>query len=212
MFKLPDPKYIPYVVTAIALIGAVLVPAHLNSRLASATAAAESARIATVAALDSAARLERIAADVRQQAKADSARADSAEAHAAAIEQRAAVRTGSYEQAARQAPDTCRVVIAAADSALATKDSTVTALHSALDLSHKAEADLTAALDTTALALKRVQDAAVPLTKAVTVLEKASHPSFFTRLVPRVGPGAAAGIDAYGKPNITYGIALSWSF
>jgi hypothetical protein len=123
-------------------------------------------------------------------AQAANARADSIEhARKIAAPARAAVVAA--------APDTCAPAIAALeaerDQAIAEAD--------ARKVAFQGEKEAAAGLRT----------AGAAVADATTELAKASKPSFFARLIPKIGVGGAASISAIDRrPDAVIGITLSW--
>ena len=115
--------------------------------------------------------------------------------------------------AVRPALPVLPVVCKPALEALARADSASASWQAAYAGEHAATGTLRAALDsvqrvgtTLAAITTRVNDAA-------TALVKASRPSFFARLKPDIGFGAAIGVDPFTrKPSTTIGVTLSWDF
>lgn len=133
-----------------------------------------------------------------ERADAEAARADSLER----IAVKARVR---YVDAAATAPDTCAPYIALANEALATTDSVAEARRRALQSSQEAASGFHAALDTAKASNARLRAAGTAVV--------ASQPSRFSRLLPRVGVGAAAGVNPLtGHPSLTTGITFGWTF
>ena len=95
--------------------------------------------------------------------------------------------------------------------ALAIADSTASAWQEAYVHEHAATEVLVPALDTTLRTGAALATATTRVNTAATALVKASRPSFFARLKPDIGFGAAAGIDPFTrKPSTTIGVTLSW--
>ena len=95
--------------------------------------------------------------------------------------------------------------------ALAIADSTAASWREAYGHEHAATEALVPALDTTLRSGTALVVATERVDAAATALVKASRPSFFARLKPDIGFGAAAGIDPFTrKPSTTIGVTLSW--
>jgi hypothetical protein len=201
------------VFAAVAIAVVLLSAGALKERdnLLAARADASSARAASVSALKDAAVAHDIARSYRDQAQLLDEQRRIAVNRAAASERHAEQLKGSFTTIAKTAPDTCRIVIAAADSALATQDSTITSLHAALQSAQEARSQVDAALDTTTAALTRLRAATTNLVHADAVISKASRPSFLARITPHPGVGAALGFDATGVPRVVIGFTLSWT-
>lgn len=128
-------------------------------------------------------------------AKADSARADSAEARADSAEAQARRHAQSADIVYIASPDSCKPYIAQAThevvQAYEHEKQAATELRNASGLREHSVTDLQST--SKALAAK-------------------SKTSFFQHLIPKVGVGAAAGIDPFThKPSTAVGVTLSWS-
>jgi hypothetical protein len=200
---MPSPVKTERVVAIAALAGIVVMAIggklavdHYTSRLTAAAAKTEAALVQ--------------AAGFRQIAAAEAARADSAQARATALEQKtndikrkAVGLAAKADVLALQAPDTCAPAVEAmraardtALSALATATQTIAAQKESLGHLQGAQRADNAALDVV-----------VP---AAETLAKVSHEGFFARVLPKVDPGVAVGLDKTGKPNIVVGLTLHW--
>jgi len=196
-------------VALLAVVGAGV--RHSQEKLAVARDEAQKAVAAAVLAQKQADASTRVAAAYQLAADSAVAAEHRAELHADSAA-RAVVRLrSSFAEKAKTAPDTCRPVIAAADSTIAALDSTVQGLTSALRSSQEARSDLQTALDTTRAALARTKASDADLIRATSVLIKASHTPFYLRLLPHPGISSTAGVDIHGKPNIVTGLSLGWS-
>lgn len=133
------------------------------------------------------------AADNRAELLAE--RAAGAEHRADSLE-RLPART-IYRTVAAAAPDTCRVVVRAANAALAQDSSAAVSLHEALD--------------STKVALTTVRGSTRQLEAATANLERAAKPSLLRALLPHPHLGVTAGIDATGRPAVVAGIGFGWS-
>lgn len=184
--------------------------AHDNLTVARTEAA--SARAATVAAMQQAV-IAKNAADklLVKAAQADSIRR-AAETRAAVAERIVGQQRIAFENAVNSAPDTCKTVIAAADSVIATQDSVIADLHQALAADSVQRAFLTFALDTSRAALAGLDKAATVLVAADAKLAGASRRPLLLRLLPRPGFGLSAGVTHDGRPAVLTGITLSWTF
>ena len=196
----------------VALFGLAYAGVAAHDKLAIARFEAARARDSVTAALqiaDNAIKAANRSLDAAD--SADAARA-AAEHRAALAEQHAATVRAAYNTAEHTAPDTCKPVLAAADSLIAAQDSTIADLHVALASDSTAQVKLRAALDTTHAALLGLQKPAAALVVADKVLSVASRKPIWRRLLPDPGIGATAGYDLRGRPNIVTGISLSWHF
>lgn len=184
------------------------------------------------AALDSALAVARGARRALQEEAARSAHADSiaalAQAQAAHLSAREQVFAANADKSSRAlsalraryalalAPDTCRSLKAAADSALAASDSVAASEHAARLAADDRAAFLQVGLDTTRDALAKLRSASVISAVATMRLEHAAKPPllsrFFKALAPRIGVGISAGVDVHGAPDAVTGITLGWSF
>lgn len=187
-------------VALLLLAGLLGVEAHgrFSADLKSARADAVAARAVAASAVASAQETERFAA------------ANDLFISDADIDRRAALSEADkykrlYNAAKAAAPDTCRTVVIAADSALAAADS-------ALAASERKAMLLELSLSQVRPALAQLLPATVQLSTATLQLEKASRPSLLVRLRPKIGFGGSAGVDVHGKPNVVTGITLSWTF
>lgn len=132
-------------------------------------------------------------------ADAESARADSL-AH---VSQKALIR---YTSVKATAPDTCALVIAAADSAISTAQAEAEAARNGLRSAQDAAKDYKAARDTALAALAR-------LSVAAGAVQVASAPSWRERVIPRFGVGATIGVNpATGRPAMAAGLTIGWQF
>lgn len=186
-----------------------------QSRLADARAEAVQARAAAAAAIAHGDSLSVHAAADRAAAVRAIASRDSAVAVAKVLDFYGDVLEADYHTTAKAAPDTCHKVIAAADSALATRDSANAALTVALAASDSAAQHALAATDSLRAALGTVRASTVNLSERTAVLIKVSKPSLLTRIAnlsPKPGVGVAFGVDPTGVPRLITGITLGWSF
>jgi hypothetical protein len=134
-----------------------------------------------------------------------------AAARAGVAEQRLQRERAAFEEARRRAPDTCKVVIAAADSALAAADSTIQHWKASAGAEQRARAALRFALDTTTTALDGAQRTIADLrARAVDVVDVATVP-WYKRLIPKPGIGLATGFDAELRPRTIVGVTLGWT-
>lgn len=132
--------------------------------------------------------------------------AEEMKAEAAAADQRAQVHATRAKQLAAQ----LAVTKATTHDSLVNVTEQAQSWKNAYEEQIKATASLTHAVDTTQSALKDVREASTALRGSATKLVAASHRSFWSRLVPDVGVGAAAGINPQGKPDVVAGVTLSW--
>lgn len=208
--SIPRPVVIDAAVALFALISGLVVR-HSQEKLAVARDEAQKAVATAALAQKQADASVRVADALRRTADSVAARAHQEAARADSAQHVADRLRGAYAAAVRQAPDTCRAVIASADSVIAAQDTTISMLQGALTSSEEARSDLQTALDTTRAAFVRLRDAQVPLLHATTELVKASHPSLLARLVPHFGLGSTAGLDTHGRPAVVTGLSLGWS-
>lgn len=148
----------------------------------------------------------RAATDYMHRADAAEARADAADSAATALAGRATRATVVYRTVRDSAPADCAPVIAAADSAISLEHARGDSLATALQSERSALASTKAASDTVVAAYERLRTAA-------TTLDKAVQPSWREKLVPKLGIGAAAGIDPFTRrPSTAVGVTLGWTF
>lgn len=189
--------------------------AHVQ-QLADASAEIAQAHRGLAAALDTAAVERRVADAAQLAARVAEVARDSAVARADTLARRVVARRSSFTAAVNSAPDTCRFVIDAADSVIATQDSVITAQSSALRLAQDATTHLQTALDTSRAAISRLWTASVPAELALSHVIKVEHPGVLRRIAtaftPHAGIGVAGGVDAWGRPNIVTGITLGLVF
>lgn len=102
-----------------------------------------------------------------------------------------------YRTLAAAAPDTCRVVVQAANAAL--------------DEAAEASQSLHEALDSSKVAVSVIRAPARQLEAATATLERASKPSLLRALIPRPQLGAYVGVDQAGKPHLIAGVGFGWS-
>jgi hypothetical protein len=206
--SIPRPAWYAVAVIAVALLA--FSGRAYTEKLAVAQSDAASARAVATQALQHAADATSLASAFRAKANllADSAAAATRLADLA--EQKSVRLRGSFTATAATAPDTCRLVILAADSALVVQDSAITTLHTALQSAQDARLALTAALDTTTAALAALRVSGTALVHADAALSHAARPSLFTRLLPHPGIGVAIILDPTGTPRVGVGLALSW--
>jgi hypothetical protein len=203
------PRSAVNVLVVAALVAIAAGGMRFRENLAVARNDAAAARAATLRAVRRAEVANAVAVDA-QHAAAD-AMAQSLDAqHRADVQIRNAARVRSTFTAA-VVPDTCRQLVALADSVIASQDSAIRNLHVALQHAEDGEHRLSAALDTATAALTQLRAASTTLVHADANLAKASKRSFFARLLPHPGLGIAAGPDALGHPHIITGITLGWS-
>ena len=70
--------------------------------------------------------------------------------------------------------------------------------------------DLRAALDSARKSVVVVSHAAVVVDTAATAVVQTLKKPFLLRISPKLGFGAAVGVDLTGKPNVVIGATLSW--
>jgi len=209
----------PLVIAALAILAITIAGRMLRTRdnaaLLAARDSAHVARLALEQAESHAARADSVAASAVAAARLAHEREQRATSHADSATRTLTVVRERYRVASLAVPDTCRTIVAAADTVLATADSVVSALRSALSASDERAVFLQLSLDTTRAALLQLRVAAHRSVAATAQLERRIAPSFLmrlARLAPRLGVGAAGGIDRYGRANVTTGITLGWSF
>lgn len=138
---------------------------------------------------------------------------DAAAARAAKSEKRSIALDAQFHTLAAAAPDTCGPVIAAADSALAVKDSIIAEKDTALAAADTIAARLRLSVDS----LRQANANLIPATEFLASTQaalaaKLTHREpFYIRIVPHLGFGLAAGVDALGTPHLIAGITLGWS-
>lgn len=184
-----------------------------HDRLVSAETQVKAARTETQRALAQAAQ-----ADVY--ATAQEARGDSLEAAVARL--RAVARGAqhadsashaAYAVAAYTSADTCKVVVAAANRALADIAYTDTLDKARADTAELAADSYKQSARAALNALAALEHGAAHLDSASGELTKqAKGPSFLARIAPKTGAGVAAGINPQGHFDTVAGLTLSWTF
>lgn len=119
-----------------------------------------------------------------------------------------------FQQVAASAPDTCGSIVLAADSALADKDSTISALHIEAHNAEVAEITNGVRADSLLAVLLPLQTASDSLSHAASALAHAVRPSLVQRLkalLPKPSIGLSAGINSTGKPDLIAGVSLGWT-
>lgn len=101
-------------------------------------------------------------------------------------------------------------IVAARDS-FDTVDAEASEWKSAFESQLEATAKLQLAVDTLSSALQAERASNVKLQGSAGNLAKASRRGFWERFVPKVGVGAAAGVNPQGKPDAVVGVTLSWT-
>lgn len=186
-----------------------------QSQLAGARAEATQARAAAAAAIAHGDSLStRAAADRAAAARALASR-DSAVLVAKVLDAQANSLEADYHTAAKAAPDTCKVVVARADSALAKRDSAYAAQSLAMAHADTAAQDALRAADSLRVAYSGVRASTVNLATKTAILVDVSRPSLLSRIAnlsPKPGVGIAFGVDPTGVPRLITGITLGWSF
>lgn len=130
--------------------------------------------------------------------------ADSVEAAAAAEVARA--RTTETKRIAR-APATSRIIAESPDVCKPVVDALTADI---ADLTVESKSWQTA-FEKEKEAAGKLKPATSALIGATTDLVEATKPSFFARLVPKVGVGGAAGVSAIDRrPDVVIGITLAW--
>lgn len=202
-------------ILSVVLAGAAKLRASDKASLYAARDSASVARLSLENASARAARSDSVAAVAATMARAAESRELRAVAKADSTAKSANAQRARYRVASVLAPDTCRVVVASADSALAAADSVAATLRVALGAAGDRATFLQLGLDTARAALLDLRVAAQRSAAATAVLEKRVTPGWRTRLAsiaPRVGVGAAAGLDRTGQLNALTGLTLSWVF
>lgn len=200
---------------AVLALGAVLilsVPPILHDRLTRAEGELQAAQRGAKAALalsDSAVAVAKRAAD---SAAIYRAQRDSLNRRAQSLEARVAELRGSFHEAAAAAPDTCQHVVALASVTIDSLSQLAATQKARAEKAESADSLTHLALDSTQVALNSARLSLGELGKAADAVERASRPSLLSRILPKPGYGATAGIDAFGKPNAVVGFTLSWSF
>lgn len=146
-----------------------------------------------------------------QAAEAAMLRAVSAEAAGRRAGRVADSAIAAYRAIAATAPDTCRAVVATADRAIATSDSTRAVLATGLQAAQEAAKGYKASTDTLLVTSHVLVASTGKLANAVG-RAKADRPSLLSRIMPHVGIGAAAGLDPTGVPRVVVGPTLGWTF
>jgi Tfp pilus assembly protein PilX len=202
-----------YALGAIVLLALASFQSHIDTeRAETAEAQLEVAETGAQAALSLADRAIAVAKDLSDSADVYEHSRDSLRLRGDSLERRVANLHSRFSQLAATAPDTCSAVVAAA---VVTIDSLTELAETRKAQAASAENEALSyrfALDTTQKALNSARLSLGALGKAADAVERASRPSLLSRILPRPGYGATAGIDAFGKPNAVVGITLSWNF
>lgn len=132
--------------------------------------------------------------------------ADAVVARAEAAEARRKAQAPAVATIVAQAPDTCAPVIAALEGARELAIETADAWKQAYDTTLAANARLQAAAGP-------LVDASKGQTEASEHLSDVSRPSFFQRILPKVGVGVTTGIDPIDRSfHVVVGPSAHWSF
>ncbi|HEX7019011.1 MAG TPA: hypothetical protein VF159_03305, partial [Gemmatimonadaceae bacterium] len=205
-------KTVKVLVEAVAVLGLVAV-LGFSGLYSQRRAAAAEAKL-EVAQRD--AKLATAAADAALAAAADSAaaarramaRADSLQVRADSIDRLFQASRTRFETVAEAAPDTCAELVVLAAEALDRADEEIQLERAKAESARSAVLGLQFALTTVSDSLARLRDATTNLGSAARA---ATHTSFFDRIRPRLGVGAAAGVGPKG-PDAIVGITVGWSF
>lgn len=187
-----------------AVLAIVVIPLAVHSAHKAAAATAVAVAETQTARAETAVAIRASQAAQARAAVYDSA-SKAAEARAAGATRRADEAVTRYKIARATSPDTCSLLAVAADTAIAAEAAIAPNLQNALQNEQKRGDILSGALGP-------VTAAAGHLRAASGTLVTASKPSILSRLTPRLGFGAAAGIDVLGRPDALIGITLGWSF
>lgn len=111
-----------------------------------------------------------------------------------------------------QVQDSCKKLKAAADSALSADSAVVAALQVSADSARKAAEQYRGALTVALSSLGSLSASTTHLDSAAAQVPKALKEPFWTRIAPKAGLGAAAGINPQGKFDAVVGLTLGWHF
>jgi hypothetical protein len=115
--------------------------------------------------------------------------------------------TGSLALLAKAAPDTCRPIVAAADSTVDILNEVIAQKNNVIADDFEIQVKLQVSNDSLRAALTGLSQAAHTEVKAVA---KQEHRSLLARLLPTPGIGVAAGFTPTGAPTVLTGVTLSW--
>lgn len=208
---------LPSVVTVLGLLFGAIVALSIassrsNTRLAEARADARAARAAAAGALALADSTLAYAASTKRDNARLASQRDSALATAESFERFGHAQSDAFHRLIAEAPTDCQALVETASIALLAKDSAIAEQHRALAISDSIAKNAQRSADSLRIALRFLSTSTVKLSDATKALEQAGKPSLLSRLTPRVGVGAAAGVDAFGRPNAVLGITVGWSF
>lgn len=206
----------PLAMVSIAVLVFALVQTKFEAHAATEQALLErqlvSAQIEAVGARHEATRsLERVS-HADSIAKSLTGKLARAVARADGTEVRLAAERADFAKSTTAAPDTCREVVEKARIALASASDVAQALRSAVATATERGDSLQLAIDSSMAPLRRLVVADSVVGSAATAVVNAMRPSFLSRFVPKLGVGAAVGIDALYHPNVVIGLTLGWKF
>jgi hypothetical protein len=194
----------------VALVVAVVVSMFGGFVASKAHDASVAVQVANAALKTAAARAdaaEKRAAVVEAQVVALRAQRDSALSRANQKSRLATRLTGSLALLAKAAPDTCRPIVAAADSTVDILNEVIAQKNNVIADDFEIQVKLQVSNDSLRAALTGLSQAAHTEVKAVA---KQEHRSLLARLLPTPGIGVAAGFTPAGAPTVLTGVTLSW--
>lgn len=202
-------------VAAVGVLSLFSVSAHRSAAFAEVALRVRTADLALAVSNAAATGRKLAALDSLHRLEQDSIRVE--HEHRLAAERSADSLRGVFAERARQAPDTCGPVIAAALDAIQSVTEADSTLKLELEHTQHDAGILLTQRDSARAALADLAKAATQETHAAVAVVSPSAPhrvlSFLGKLAPNVGAGAAVGVDPMtNRFSKTVGVTAGWSF
>lgn len=198
--------------SSFAVVTGIRIASRYDSDLAVARAAAVTAKVYADSIVLASAETAIRADSAKRAAEYERRLSDRLAKEAEAREKELRRREVAYALAAQEAPDTCAIILAQADSVIEQAGAGVLKWHAAFVASRNAYLGLSRAYDSLAAANVDLQRATAKLSSRTGELVRATSGSFLRRLLPQPHFGVTAGIDANGRPTAVFGIGAGWRF